>query len=113
MPVRVANIRKHLRTPGEIRIYVGRPAQDYPGSPLANPWKIERDRGETLVRYREWLREALKDTQSPQAQEILRMGQLVAAGADVVLLCWCAPAGCHADVICEAVDRVANRLRPV
>lgn len=110
MPVRVANIWKHLRTETETRVYIGRACRGYAQSPLANPWKVEEKRGETLARYRDWLREALKDPTSPQAREVFRLGQLVAAGEDLVLLCWCAPRSCHGDLVAEVVAKVGNRL---
>jgi hypothetical protein len=110
MPIRVANIWKHLRSPGETRVYIGRACRGYAQSPLANPWKIGQDRDETLGRYRDWLRETLKDTTSPQAQEILRLGHLVSAGEDLVLLCWCSPSACHGDLVAEVVQKVASRL---
>lgn len=110
MPVRVANIWKHLRSTTETRVYIGRACRGYLQSPLANPWKVEQDRGETLDRYRDWLREMLTNSTSPQAREILRLGQLVADGEDLVLLCWCAPKNCHGDLVAEVVQKVAARL---
>ena len=112
MPVRVANIRKHRRSDGEVRVYVGRHTCGYKASPLGNPIKLGAGatKGETLEAYRDWLRGAVKGGSSPQAKELVRLASLVAAGEDVVLLCWCHPAPCHGDVICAAVERVAARI---
>lgn len=111
MSVRVANIWKHHRTDGEERVYIGRACRDYPGSPLGNPWRVEPgNRGGTLGRYRTWLRQELKDPESPARAEVIRLGKRAHAGADLVLLCWCAPARCHGDIVAEAVERLARRL---
>ena len=113
MPIRVANIRKHIRTEGEVRVYVGRAAKDYDASPLANPFRVQDGgRDVALTRYRNWLQKALSERLMAPTDEIIRIAMMVAGGADVVLLCWCAPAKCHADIIKVAVERLAGRLGP-
>jgi len=104
----VVNIWTYHREEGVERVYVGRACRGYPQSPLANPWRApEKEREQTLARYRVWLREALQDKDSPQAQEILRLAKKVAAGERLALLCWCKPKNCHGDIVQEAVDRLA------
>lgn len=40
--------------------------------------------------------------------ELLRISELVKAGAHVALACWCAPRSCHADAYCRAVAQMAS-----
>lgn len=111
MPIRVANVRKHHRRDGEVRVYIGRAHPDYRQSPLANPFRVEDGgRDAALTRYREWLRAALRDRVRAPTDEIIRLAMMVADGADVVLLCWCKPADCHGDIVKVAVERLAERL---
>jgi hypothetical protein len=87
-------------------MYVGR---RYPGcglaqSPLANPYShlaqanAERvaTRNDAIEAYRHWLWQGLRD----KNQMILTV--LRAIQPDTVLVCWCAPHPCHAEVISRA-----------
>ncbi|HEY0450241.1 DUF4326 domain-containing protein [Actinophytocola sp.] len=74
--------------------YVGRAGRRHawPASDFGNPFVgLRGNRPEMVRRYREWLpgREAL--------MRRLRAGEL----AGRALGCWCAPEGCHADVLAE------------
>ena len=80
-------------------VYVGRP------SALGNPHPIgwcklcqrEHDRAGAIQNYRRWLWDKIKQRDAAVMQAL---GQL---GEDSVLICWCAPAPCHGDVIVRAV----------
>jgi len=76
-------------------VYVGRPTR------WGNPFEIGKDgdREEVIKKYREWLRDKLKE--DPNFLEPLR-------GKD--LACWC-PLNkpCHVDVILEFLKRNRNR----
>lgn len=87
-------------------IYIGREMPGQPGSVLGNPFKIGRDgtREEALVKYRRWLWEQI-NLKNEVYLELRRIAQLAAHG-DIVLLCWCAPNPCHADIVKRAVDWV-------
>ena len=96
---RVLNQRHDGRPRGAI--YVGRP------SAWGNPFRVGVDgaRDEVVEKYRFWLRS--------QPDLLLRLHEL--RGRDLV--CWCAPLGCHADVLlelanaplrCEAADAPAR-----
>lgn len=64
----------------------------WPKSDFANPFiGLRSDRVEMVARYRDWVlgRESLL--------ERLRSGELTGRA----LGCWCAPEGCHADVLAE------------
>jgi hypothetical protein len=112
VPVRVANIWKHHRSDTETRVYIGRACRGYPRSPLANPFRKSEvgSKDAAITAYREWLRGQLSDSKSEAAQEVIRLGRLVAEGAEITMLCWCSPASCHGDVVKEAVERMAERL---
>lgn len=88
---RVLNKRRHVIPPGAV--YIGRP------SPWGNPFLIGRDgtRDEVIERYRQWL------CDQPMLMERARREL---AGCDLV--CWCAPARCHGDLLLK----IANNPKP-
>ena len=73
---------------------------------LANPFKVEpygpHERGEALLRYRDYLQEkiAVKDADGCRALNTLWRA---AKQGEVELECFCKPLPCHADVIIEIV----------
>ncbi|HEU5471157.1 MAG TPA: DUF4326 domain-containing protein [Actinophytocola sp.] len=107
----VVNVRrggphKHLvpwLVEADLLSYVGHagPRHEWPESDFANPFlrQAATDRPGMVRRYREWLagRADLADR--------LRAGESTGRA----LGCWCAPAGCHADVLAEEVNRAAER----
>ena len=86
---RVLNQRRDGRPEGSV--YIGRPSK------WGNPFVIGKDgsRADVIAKYERWLCEA-----GPLSQ----IGEL--RGKDLV--CWCAPAACHGDVLM----RLANGERP-
>lgn len=103
-----------------MRVYVGRACRGYTESPLHNPFQ-GLSKEEALARYRVWLRDAIRDPASAQARELVRLAELVAADAEVTLLCWCAttPAGlratdphiCHAQIVAGIIEKVSRRIK--
>ncbi|MCI0729665.1 MAG: DUF4326 domain-containing protein [Chloroflexi bacterium] len=96
---------------GDRWAYVGRPNRTYnlPGSPLANPYSTDpRNRStryseDPISDYRLWLWRQIKGGN----QKVLQA--LDSLSLDSVLVCWCAPGDCHADVIAAAVRwRIQN-----
>jgi len=83
--------------------YIGRP------SPLGNPFVIGRDgdREEVIMKYREYLKKAIKNNDKVKA-EFERVKEFNRKGG-VILICWCAPEKCHGDVIREMIEN--NELR--
>jgi hypothetical protein len=76
-------------------VFVGRP------SILGNPYRlgVGESRGATIDRYRRYLWTQLqRDT--PQRREIARLAEM----EDGVLVCFCAPLPCHANVIAAAIE---------
>jgi len=88
---------KNKRTyngPGE---YVGRP------SILGNPLPIIRNnpeftREKVIEKYRIWLINMYQTNQAVR-NELHRLAGI----KDLILICWCAPLACHAEIIREAV----------
>jgi hypothetical protein len=87
---KVLNKRIHGVSPGAV--YIGRP------SIWGNPFVIGKDgsRDDVIAKYETWL---------------LGNGQLVdqlpaLAGKDLV--CWCAPARCHGDVLLRLANKPPN-----
>lgn len=100
--IHVANKRS-----GAAGVYVGRP------SPLGNPFthltaRSRADvqvgsREEALTRYAAWLDEQL--TRSGPARRAYDQLLTQARAGDLTLICWCAPASCHADVLKARLTR--------
>jgi uncharacterized protein DUF4326 len=105
--IRVINIKSGIPdyTPA---VYIGRKMPGRPGSPLANPFKLERDnwneRCAVLHKYRDWLQEQM-ESDTPARREIERLA-LLARNGPLLLLCWCAPRICHGDVVKEFVEQM-------
>ena len=100
--IHVENKRTY-RGPG---VYVGRP------SSLGNPWRVPRgynhatDPDGVLEKYRAWLLNRLAEPSSFQSHDMSFLVRAARQG-DLVLICWCAPKRCHADVIREEIERRA------
>jgi hypothetical protein len=90
---------------------------DHTGSVLGNPHPVStpekpkkcaicgvyHQRGETIALYRSWLWQQMQED-GAVLKELKRIAQMVKAGKDVRLGCWCKPAACHGDVIKAAVE---------
>ena len=76
--------------------YVGRP------SVLGNPFEIGRDGGrdEVIQKYRTWLEERL-ESDNATSQAFVALFDEMCAGKELILICFCAPKKCHAEVIRE------------
>lgn len=96
MTVRIGNARHG--TKGE---YIGRPARGFKGSPLANPYKVEREaeRDVMVEHYREWLFHRVAENDHKVMPELQRLRELARRPEGLTLLCWCAPKTCHASII--------------
>lgn len=77
--------------PGDV--YIGRPG------PWGNPFVIGRDgtRDQVIAKYRAWI------TGPNRVAAALRRNLHLLRGKRLV--CWCAPAACHGDVLAELADR--------
>jgi hypothetical protein len=87
-------------------IYIGRLRRDRGISvarptPLGNPFEIGKpyERVEAIARYRDWIPAELD--RNPKARKQLDRIIEAARASDVVLLCWCAPLPCHAEIVAE------------
>lgn len=95
--------------------YIGRP------SPLGNPYShLENTlaahrcatRQESIDRYERWLRHELGDLTSEATIAFRALQRRYDAGEDLVLICWCAPAPCHGNVIARLLDEGLGRDQP-
>lgn len=98
--ITIGHVRRHTGAEG-VACYVGRRTRDYPGSALANPFRIGRDgdRAEVIAKYTVWLDEQLAEAGSAASLEMARIRAVWLERGDVTLLCWCHPLACHASVI--------------
>jgi hypothetical protein len=100
-------------------VYVGRSAPNNAmfavrqESPLANPFVIGKDgdRKQVIEKYRKWLWEQCKIPQSTAKRELDRLVEKYKRGESIVLVCWCAPKRCHADIIKRAIEHFAKGNR--
>lgn len=86
---KVLNARIVGKAPAPGRVYIGRPSN------WGNPFVIGRDgsREEVIEKYRAWL--------ASQPELLDALDEL--RGRDLV--CWCAPQGCHGDVLIELANQ--------
>ncbi|RUV66725.1 MULTISPECIES: DUF4326 domain-containing protein [unclassified Mesorhizobium] len=86
---KVLNARIVGKAPAPGRVYIGRPSK------WGNPFVIGRDgsREEAIEKYRAWL--------ASQPELLDALDEL--RGRDLV--CWCAPQGCHGDVLIELANQ--------
>ena len=83
----------------EDRTYVGRENKHYElqESPLANPYRVGADgREKSIQQFRAYLWWKI------QKHDQAIMNALKSLDEDSVLVCWCAPKPCHAEVIAKA-----------
>lgn len=80
------------------RIYIGRP------SVYGNPIRLSagEPRGATLERYEVYLRSQCKHGGTLK-NAILKLAERVARGENIELECFCAPLGCHGDLLRKAI----------
>ena len=111
MAILVHNARTPLPA-GHTPIYVGRKptyraefGADF--SILGNPYTIRKHgaREEALVLYRQWLPLRLHGD-TPQARALEALVDRLRAGESLLLICWCAPLACHAEVIKQELERL-------
>ena len=76
-------------------VYIGRPSK------WGNPFKLKKgeSRELCLARYRDWL--------MSQGDLLSSLGEL----RGKTLGCWCAPLGCHGDILAELADKKAGTKR--
>ncbi len=82
-------------------------------SPLANPYTTKRNarkeriyvpsRDEAVSKYRQWLWSRIKANLLPIMHELCQITP------DMTLICWCAPARCHCEVIAQAANWVRQQ----
>lgn len=105
-PIRVVNKHAASREEKERAAYVGR------GSALGNPFKVKpygpHERGTTLPLYEDHLRGRLAQKHRPTCDEMNRLyaraRKAQAEGSELLLMCFCAPKPCHADVVKKVLD---------
>ena len=82
-------------------LYVGRKVGVWEQSPLANPFKLRQgatagDRKVVIEKYRRWLWNKI------QVGDPAVLSGLREINRKTVLVCWCAPDPCHAEVVHRA-----------
>ena len=113
MTITVHNARKPIPE-GYTPIYVGRKTTYRPEfgadfNILGNPYTLRQGtRDEVIALYRQWLPLRL-NADTPQARALQDLADRVRTGEKLLLICWCAPLACHADVIKAEVERLLNQ----
>lgn len=86
-------------------VYVGRPGRGMTGY-FGNPFVLNRehDRGRVLGLYRNYFLRKLDEDEAFRRRVLALCGK--------VLVCYCAPLACHADVIAEWLELQPEREDP-
>lgn len=107
-------VNKHKHQPTDLDIYIGR------GSALGNPFTGSKklahtkatyqcaSREEAISRYRDWLMPRIdpkSQTADPKAIALMEQIRTKAAHGDVYLVCFCAPAACHGEIIKQLIEQ--------
>jgi len=107
----LSNIHKQFPVNSEI-VYVGRlnKTLQLDQSPLANPYVINEvnSRDEVIQLFRKWLWKKVNDNNSQQYSELKHLTEIVKSGKVLVLVCYCKPLPCHADIIKNAILWMLN-----
>lgn len=93
-------------------VYIGR------GTALGNKFSHSGYAGTVKVttrevaiqKYAEWLKHELDNPNSPAYAMFERLAMDVWLGKDVALICSCAPASCHGDVIKRAIENLIKEV---
>jgi hypothetical protein len=91
--------------------YVGRRMRGRQGSPLGNPFKVKSDdeRDAAIAQYETWLREKIAAGDREVIGELENLAKRFRQDEWLMLLCWCSPKRCHAEVIAtELKERVRS-----
>ena len=104
--IRVGNVKRGDR--GE---YVGRSSYGKVRSLLGNPFVLGRDgqRGECVAKFEGWLKRRIALNDAPVMIELARLERVAREQGSLTLVCWCAPASCHAEHIAAVLrERLAE-----
>lgn len=84
-------------------VYVGRP------SALGNPYSAASvGRSTAIEQYRDWLRDKIAARDRPVCEALDRLLQHALAQRKLILVCWCAPLACHAEVIADELAKALS-----
>lgn len=90
---------------GDVGLYVGR------GTVYGNPYSQEdQGRLQAIENYGEYLQACMRDPASPLRRAIHTLAKRVSMGERLTLVCSCAPAPCHAQVLRQVILPLAREL---
>jgi hypothetical protein len=101
MDIQVVNQKtfKNQAPPDAIIYYVGRPSMFGNTTPISRMNPRER----VVEEYAAWLDDEIT-TDSPVRHEFFRLVD-IAKTDPLILVCWCAPQACHADILKNRIER--------
>lgn len=109
--ITIENIRRIPATEHADCVYIGRAnrALHLPASPLANPFRLSPTlpREAALENYRRWLWQDIQEWGEAK-DELVRLAAMARRGECVRLMCYCAPAPCHGDIVKRAILWMAS-----
>jgi hypothetical protein len=102
LTINVVNRRTFTGKDGD---YIGRP------SPLGNPFtsKQEGSKEQAIAKYRLWLNTQWRTGYKPVCDELKRLAQKLKTTGEINLVCWCAPAKCHGEIIATAIRSILDK----
>jgi hypothetical protein len=100
----IVNIVNKRKFEGE-GVYIGRP------SPLGNPFTAKQEGSKEIAisKYRLWLNTQWNTGNTRVINELKRIASMLKTTGEVNLICWCAPAQCHGEVVRDAILNIVNR----
>jgi len=104
---RLENVQRAF--PNAEVVYCGRPmAQtNWTAGPFANNVGKGMERDAAIEAFREQLEADIQSKKGMYAS-LVRMVGLHLSRKDIVLVCWCKPAPCHADVVKATIENMAR-----
>lgn len=98
--MRVVNKSKHIATDNDVYVArpssLGNPYSHLPGT--AEEFKVA-DRNEAIEKYRGWLETKITDPSAFGHEAVIAAMKMLSE--ESILVCWCKPKRCHADVVVE------------
>ena len=83
--------------------YIGREGNGFRGSVLGNPFPMPKyTRDECVALYKKWLWGHIQ-SKDVIYDELMKLVVLHKSGKNLKLGCWCAPLGCHGDIVKSAI----------
>ncbi len=100
--IKCVNIHYQDTSDGFEKIFIAR--NRLLGNPFYFDIRDDKDRHESILKFRQKLWYEYNKPMSPVRKELFRIARLVKQGVNVKLVCYCKPKECHGDVLCNCIQ---------